>query len=203
MASTLCGQTGSPTPRPKEVLLDSSGNPIPNDEWRDYSLSDPLRKDPFTRTVRADGTVELRLNKNLIEGTKAPVLRLTTIDGLTIAADQLAGKVVVLNFWFIGCPGCMEEIPKLNALAARFPDRDGVIFLAVAPDPPASIAEFIKAVPFKYLHTVVARDELARLGVRTYPRNVVIGKDGKIAYWRSSVKAWYQFEKVIEAELAK
>jgi len=203
MASVACGQVSSPTPRPKEVLLDSNGNPIPNDEFRDCSMSDPLRKDPFTRTVRPDGTVELRLRKNLIEGTNAPAFRFTALGGKPIGADQLAGKVVVLNFWFIGCPGCMDEIPKLNALAAKFPDRDNVIFVAVSPDPPASITDFTKTVPFTYLHANAARDEVARLGVKTYPRNVVIGKDGKIVYWRSTVKAWDQFERVIRAELAK
>lgn len=189
--------------RPKEVLLDSGGNPIPNDEWRDCSLSDPLRKDPFTRTVRADGTVELRLRKNLIEGTRAPTFRLTAIDGKPIGADQLAGRVIVLNFWFIGCAGCMDEIPKLTELAAKFPDRDRVIFVAISPDPPASIIDFIKAVPFNYLHASAARDEMARLGVKTYPRNAVIDRDGKIVYWRSTVKAWNQFERVIRAELAR
>jgi hypothetical protein len=36
-----------------------------------------------------------------------------------------------------------------------------------------------------------------------YPRNIVIGKDGKIAYWRTTVRAWDKFDSVIQTELAK
>lgn len=202
MAATVAGQV-NPAPRPKEVLLNYDGKPVPNDEFRDYSLSDPIRKDPFTRTIRPDGTVELRLNKNAIEGNDISPFSVTTIDGKILDSASLKGKVLVLNLWFIGCPGCMEEIPRLNQLAAKYPDRDRVVFLAISTDAPALIADFIKRTPFDYLHVGDARGAVAQLGVRTFPRNAVIGKDGKIAYWRSTVKAWYQFESAIEAELSK
>jgi peroxiredoxin len=203
ISSAAAGQVKSPTPKPKEVLLDSGGNPISNNEFRDLSMSDPLRKDPFTRTVLADGTVELRLKKNLIEGTTAPVFGVRTIDGKAITAAALKGKVLVLNFWFIGCAGCMEEIPKLNELAAKFSGRDEAVFLSLSTDSPLSLADFIKRVPFNYLHSGDALATINLFGIKTFPRNVVIGKDGKIVYWRSTVKAWEQFERVIRAELAK
>jgi peroxiredoxin len=189
--------------RPKEVLLGPDGRPISNNEFRDYSLSDPLRRDPFTRTVTADGTVELRLNKNAVEGSAAPTFSIRTIDGKTISAAALKGKVVVLNFWFIGCPGCMEEIPKLNNLAAKYTGRPSIVFLALSTDSPAPLSEFISKVPFNYLHSASARETIGLFGSKTFPRNVVIGKDGKIVYWRSTVKAWEQFETVIDAELGK
>jgi len=36
-----------------------------------------------------------------------------------------------------------------------------------------------------------------------FPRNIVIGRDGKIAYWRTTVRAWDKFDSVVQAELAK
>lgn len=198
-ASAASGQAS----RPKEVLLGPDGQPVSNNEFRDYSLSDPLRRDPFTRTVTADGTVELKLKKNRTEGAAAPAFSVTTIDGKNLSAAKLKGRVVALNFWFIGCPGCMEEIPKLNALSAKYAGRAEIIFLALSTDPPAALREFISKVPFNYQHSASARETIALFGSKTYPRNIVIGKDGKIVYWRSTVKAWEQFEKVIDAELAK
>ena len=201
--SAAFAQGNVPAQRAKEVLKDPDGNVVPNDEFRDYSLSDPQRKDPFTRTVIADGTTELRLNRNRFEGNTAPVFSVRTIDGKTIDQAAVKGKVLVLNFWFIGCPGCMEEIPKLNELAAKYSGNTDVVFLALALDPPKSLADFTKKSPFNYLHSGDARGTMELFGVRTYPRNVVVGKDGKIVYWRSSVVAWYQFDGVIKAELAK
>jgi peroxiredoxin len=201
--SAALAQGNGSAPRPKEVLKDPDGNVVPNDEFRDYSMSDPQRRDPFTRTVLADGTVELILNRNKFEGSTAPVFSVRTIDGKTIDQAALKGKVLVLNFWFIGCPGCMEEIPKLNRLAAKYAGNRDVVFLALALDTPRALAEFTKKSAFNYLHSGDARETMELFGVRTYPRNVVIGKDGKIAYWRSSVVAWCQFDGVIKAALER
>ena len=44
---------------------------------------------------------------------------------------------------------------------------------------------------------------LSRFVVGGYPKNVVIAKDGRIVYWRSTVAAWDKFESVVRAELAK
>lgn len=204
MAVTLAaGQGNSVDPRPREILKDADGNVIPNNEFRDGSLSDPQRKKPFTRTVLADGTVELRLSRNPFEGKPAPAFSVTTIDGKTIDAQFLKGKVLVLNVWFIGCLGCMEEIPRLNELALKYAGNRDVVFLALAPDPPGSLAEFIKKTPLGYLHSGNAEATIERFGVGSFPRNAVIGKDGRIAYWRSTVRAWEQFERVIKAELEK
>lgn len=199
MASAAAGQAI----RPKEVLLGPDGQPISNNEFRDYSLSDPLRKDPFTRTVTADGTVVLRLNRNPVEGSAAPAFSVRTIDGRILSTAALKGKVVVLNFWFIGCPACMDEIPELNKLAAKYAGSTGIVFLSLSTDPPASLSEFVSKVPFNYLHSGSARESMDLFGSKTFPRNLVIGKDGKIVYWRSTVKAWEQFEAVINAELGK
>jgi hypothetical protein len=36
-----------------------------------------------------------------------------------------------------------------------------------------------------------------------YPKNIIIGRDGKIIYWRTTVRAWDKFESVIKAELER
>jgi thiol-disulfide isomerase/thioredoxin len=185
-------------PQAREILLDPDGNSISNNEFRDYSLSDPRRKDPFTRTVRADGTVELRLNRNAVEGTTLPAFTAKTIDGQTI---DLQDKVVVLNFWFIGCPGCREEIPKLNELAAKYADRADIVFLAVTPDEAPAIRNFFQTVPFNYLHLAASQNILDMLELKTFPRNAVVSRMGTIVYWRSTIKAWEKFDSVIKREL--
>lgn len=182
----------------REILLDPDGNVISNNEFRDYSLSDPKRKDPFTRTVRADGTVELRLNRNPVEGTTLPSFTTKTIDGQTI---DLEGKVVVLNFWFIGCTGCREEIPKLNELAAKYADHADIVFLAVATDEAPTLRNFFRTVPFNYLHMAASQNIMDMLELKTFPRNAVVSRMGTIVYWRSSIKAWEKFDSVIKREL--
>jgi thiol-disulfide isomerase/thioredoxin len=49
------------------------------------------------------------------------------------AAQQLKGKVVVINFWATWCGPCKKEIPAFNRVYAQYKDR-GVVFLGVLSD---------------------------------------------------------------------
>jgi len=50
-------------------------------------------------------------------GTAAPAFSEKDIfDRGTVSLKDLAGKVVLLNFWATWCPPCKEEIPALKAL---------------------------------------------------------------------------------------
>ena len=47
---------------------------------------------------------------------QAPAYELTTLDGVTIASEELRGRVVVLNFWATWCPPCVREMPSSGTL---------------------------------------------------------------------------------------
>lgn len=74
----------------------------------------------------------------------------TTLDGKTIRASDLNGKVVVLNLWFINCPNCVDEINKLNAIVEEYKSNPEIVFLAPAPNTPKELNAFLKENPFKY-----------------------------------------------------
>jgi thiol-disulfide isomerase/thioredoxin len=42
-----------------------------------------------------------------------------TIAGTNFSSKQYLGKVLVVNFWYAGCPPCRAEAPTLNALATK------------------------------------------------------------------------------------
>jgi len=188
---------------PKTILLDADGNVLTDAEFVDLRLANRTDKDLATKTILDDGTVQFRLARVPQEGTAAPLFSAPMIDGKFIDAVDLKGKVVVLNFWFIGCPGCMEELPKLNALAAKYHDRDSVRFIAVAPNTAQELRQFLARVKFDYQMIGSARSIINLFNFEGFPRNIVIGKDGKIVYWRTTVRAWDKFDSVIQAELLK
>jgi peroxiredoxin len=53
-----------------------------------------------------------------------------TADGKTVSSEQFAGEVLVLNFWYAGCPPCRDEAPDLQELFEKF-DGEGASFLGV------------------------------------------------------------------------
>lgn len=110
----------------------------------------------------------------------APAFRLTDLEGCSIDLEQLRGKVVVLNFWGLGCAPCKVEIPHLNELLARFADQP-VEFLALGTDPADRIGAYLKKRPFHYRQLPAAGPVAGRYGVRSWPTHVFIDKQGKIA----------------------
>lgn len=191
-------------PKPgKTVFRDSDGNEISNNEFVDIRMANFQDKDATKMALLDDGTVEFRLQAVPQEETLAPPLSLTTIDGQTLTADILKGKVLVLNFWFIGCPGCLEEMPKLNAAKQKFGSNENILFIAVTFDPAPKLKRFLEREKFDYLMVAGAESTLNRFHFSGYPKNIVIGKDGKIVYWRSTISAWEKFEYVIQAEIDK
>ena len=191
------------TKPPKEIFRDSDGNLISNNEFVDIRMANFHMPDHTLVQTLSDGTIEFRLQKIPQEEGPAPLFTGEAIDGKPIAYSSLQGKVVVLNFWFIGCAACRSETPLLNEFAAQFADNDDIKFIAMTNDPTAEVRKYLKSNRFNYSVMADAKDALKMFVVGGYPKNIVIGRDGRIVYWRSTITAWDKFESVVRAELAK
>jgi len=64
-------------------------------------------------------------------GEMAPEFTLTTFDGEEIRSADLAGKVIVLNFWASWCKPCEQEAADLEAAWRYYQPRGDVIFIGV------------------------------------------------------------------------
>ena len=200
----VLAQTRVPTStNGKTVFRDSNGDLISNNEFVDIRMANPHYPDATIVKTLDDGTVEFRLQKIPQEGSPAPEFTLRTIDGKSISSADLKGKVVVLNFWFIGCHVCRALKPKLNTFRTKFSGSEDVVFIAVTADAPREVERFAKTEPLDYIQTAGADAELKKFVFSGYPKNIVISKKGEIVYWRGNVHAWDKFEAVVRTELAK
>jgi thiol-disulfide isomerase/thioredoxin len=76
------------------------------------------------------------------ERRPAPQVTGTTLDGDEVALADLAGDVVLVNFWASWCGPCAQEAPHLVAIANEYADR-GVSLLGVnVKDRPANARTF-------------------------------------------------------------
>ncbi|MEO7673019.1 MAG: TlpA disulfide reductase family protein [Pyrinomonadaceae bacterium] len=201
----FCGSVYSQPkkPIPPPLFYDSDGKPISNNEFVDIRMANFHYPDATLVKTLGDGTVEFRLQKVPQEGMSAPVFSVKTVDGKTLNSSDLKGKVVVLGFWFIGCPACLNIEPKLNAFKEKFRGESGVVFIAMTPDAVREVKKYLAKQPFDFIQAVDARTAMNSFVFAGFPKNIVIGRDGKIVYWRSTIHAWDKFESVVRAELAK
>jgi len=126
--------------------------------------------------------VEITNNRKkykLQEGTVLKELNFKDSNGNNYTLDSLKGKVIVLNFWFIGCKPCVEEIPDLNRIQEKFKDKD-VVFLAVTFDSKKKLEEFVKKKPFNFTLVPDSMKIIRQFYVNSYPTTMLIDKDRKI-----------------------
>ena len=114
------------------------------------------------------------------EGKSLPEINYTTLDGKKYDISSLKGKILVLDFWFIGCTSCVHEMPQLNDLKAQYSNRKDILFAAIAFDKENALRKFMKKSDFQYdIISDTASYLVKQLGITSFPTEVVI-KDGII-----------------------
>lgn len=181
------------------VVKDSSGMVYPYIIWQklytsgEYKMRviDPRVENPeFLIAKLTDDELDARYSKmprpvkseNFKDGEKILSFSTSDIDGKKLKLKDLAGKVVVLNFWFIGCPPCRMELPALNQLSVKYANDSNVVFIAIALDDESSLRDFLKLNHLGY-HVVSSGQDYARLyKIHLFPTNLVVDKEGKVVF---------------------
>jgi thiol-disulfide isomerase/thioredoxin len=106
---------------------------------------------------------------------------LPTLDGRTLTADSLRGKVVLVNFWATWCPPCREEIPDLIKLQDKY--RDTLVVIGISQDsiPPDQVKAFATANGMNY-PIVMDTEAIDNLfpAVSALPTSFFIDREGKL-----------------------
>ncbi|MFN0248289.1 MAG: TlpA family protein disulfide reductase [Kofleriaceae bacterium] len=108
-----------------------------------------------------------------------PVLEFKLLSG---EAWRSEGRVSVIDVWATYCKPCKKAFPKLDRLAARYPD---VAIIAVSVDEEdAPVHDFVRDVPVRF---AIGRDPTltvrsAPLAVRELPTVIVLDRAGRVRF---------------------
>jgi len=116
-----------------------------------------------------------------MEGKPLPVFNFVDVNGKVYNKENCNGKIVVLNFWFIGCTACKEEMPDLNKLVASYKNRDDVVFVSIAPDKVDSLKKFLQKTPFNYAAVSDINHLTRTLNIYSFPTQMIVNRKGQIA----------------------
>ena len=118
-------------------------------------------------------------------GKPAPELHLETILPPAPAAppswDTLKGTAVVLEFWATWCAPCIEQIPHLNELVAKFAGRP-IQFISITDEELPVVSKFLAARPISgWVALDPRRSQFDAYTVNGIPHTVIVDANGIVA----------------------
>jgi peroxiredoxin/outer membrane lipoprotein-sorting protein len=126
-------------------------------------------------------------------GQAAPAFELPDLGGKRYRLDDLRGKVVLLNFWATWCMPCRVELPLLEQLhraranqtrTNQTQAQEALLVLGVNNETEEKARRFVEEHDLTFPNLADAENMLARAyHVESIPTTVVIGRDGKVAFY--------------------
>lgn len=105
---------------------------------------------------------------------------LKSLDGEIVRSRDLAGKVVLLNFWATWCGPCKEEMPSLARLKQQLDPRQFSVVTVTADLHPQGIKQFLAQLGISLPVLFDEDQEVSRrFMVRGLPTTVLLAQDGR------------------------
>ena len=113
--------------------------------------------------------------------------------GRPVSLETFRGKTVILNLWAPWCAPCLAEMPSLDRLAARLPQKDFAI-VPVTKDPvgPSPSKAVFDKLALKRLKLYLDPDGKlgTEVGARGYPTTLILGANGAALAYREGETDW-------------
>ena len=122
---------------------------------------------------------------------------LKNLEGETVRSMELAGKVVLLNFWATWCGPCKEEMPSLARLQTQFDPTQFQVVTITTDMHPQGIKQFLQHLGIDLPVLFDEREDVSRsFMVRGLPTTVLLTQDGRAIGRAVGPRAWDSEESV-------
>ncbi len=146
--------------------------------------------------LAGDPFVPLKMSR-LPAGSMAAPFELTALDGKTVKSSELAGKVVLVNFWATWCGPCKEEMPSLARLQQELDPAHFAILTVTTDLQRQGITHFLSQLRVSLPVLFDEDQEVSRsFMVRGLPTTIVIAQDGTLVGRAVGPRAWDSLEAV-------
>lgn len=132
----------------------------------------------WSNTEEFDPTKEYKLNYDCLNGSIIPDFTYVNLEG-DKKKIRNNNQYILLNFWFIGCAPCIEEIPELILIN----NQDNINVISIALDNENDLKEFLKTKSDLNYEIIPNGKSLIRDTLQlpfAYPTNYLINPDNII-----------------------
>ena len=139
-----------------------------------------IQKDDETQ-IRFDIATRdaLSLFKEKWIGKQFPSFSLNDVHGNLHSNTSLKGKLLVVDFWSIGCEACLVGMSTLSHSLNRFRHKD-IVFMAPAPESARQIQQVLRNRTFSFTSLPRAQGLFSALGIEGHPTYFIVSKTGII-----------------------
>ena len=133
----------------------------------------------------------------------APSWALKRLDGSVMRSEELAGKVVVLDFWATWCPPCRDEIPGYVEMQREL-ESQGVVIVGVSLDKggPSVVEKFGRDYKINY-PLVMGDNEVVGAfgGITAIPTTFLIDRNGQVRHRKVGSMERSDYEPLVKSLL--
>ena len=115
-------------------------------------------------------------------GAEAPDFTLPTPNDQTMSLwNEIEGKYMLLDFWGSWCPNCIEGLPRMQHMYAKYNDRLNILGIDCDETKEQWLGALVRyGMPWRHVINNGDVDVAALYGVTGYPTKILIGPDGRI-----------------------
>jgi thiol-disulfide isomerase/thioredoxin len=116
-----------------------------------------------------------------VAGKAMPELKLSDwVGDKKVTADDMKGKIVVVDFWATWCGPCIASIPHNNEVAKKYADKGVVLVGACGGGGEEKMPDIAKSKGIEYPVAKVSADSTKAWAVQWWPTYAVVDRKGVV-----------------------
>jgi peroxiredoxin len=132
-----------------------------------------------------DAEIARKLSANPVRARKkiVPDFELTTLTGEYLTAEDLRGKVLLLDFWGTWCPPCVASVPRLRSLSRRLKDDPFQLVSISTDQDEKALREFVAKNQMDWPQVWDQGQAFTRqCGIHGFPTYVLVSPEGEVLH---------------------
>jgi cytochrome c biogenesis protein CcmG, thiol:disulfide interchange protein DsbE len=125
-------------------------------------------------------------------GQMAPDFQLKDLSGRPVSLEDFRGQIVLVNFWASWCQPCLDEMPSLQALYAKFKDRKFVVLAVNLNETAPDLEAFLKKNGVTFPVLCEGQAIAQRYGTEKVPESYLIDNRGVVLQKIIGAQDWLQ-----------